>query len=429
MITQTQNQTLKQSTTLSLQAQQAVRLLAMSAEEAEAFVAAEALKNPILKPVRRPSGAAMTDVIEATAIRPETLREGLKRQLLEAGLSEQALVQGVAYLIDCLDDQGFLRDRDEIITTTGLARALGVLQSFDPAGVGACNLIDCWRLQLERAGRWTRFWSGRWTRLFAHADLIEARRFDALARRLDMPMAEIADMVRTLRELNVHPYEAPEVSAHNREPDMCLRMNENGEMEIELISDRTVQVRIDREALNTLKALKKDGVEVQYVEAQIAHAKWLREACHRRRDTMVKVTGFAVGRQYTAIMDGMAGLKPLTMREAASALSVHESTVSRAVANKLLAVPSGVIDVRDLFSSAMAHGQGDESVAALRHKIKALIEVEPAGQPYCDRVLAEKLSTQGLRVSRRNVSKHRKAMGISSATMRRRDNALEDMMV
>ena len=162
-----QKQSLRQR--LGQRGQMAVKLLGLSFDEAEALIEAEALSNPVLKPVRRTSGAPISEIIENTASGTVSLIDHLTAQMGEVFDLTSRVKTHLEYLIGSLDEQGYLRERPDWIETEAGAEAYKVLRSFDPAGVGASSLLDCFALQLQRQGEW----SDQWQALFEKADLIE----------------------------------------------------------------------------------------------------------------------------------------------------------------------------------------------------------------------------------------------------------------
>ena len=405
-------QALEQRQRLGQRGQAAVQLLGLSFEDAEAMIEAEALSNPVLQPVLRSSHAPISEVIENTVASPAGLVDHLTRQVGEIADLTAAVRAHLLYLIGCLDERGYLRDAPDWIDTADGAEAHRVLRLLDPAGVGAHDLLDCFALQLRRAGEW----SCLWRRFFDRADLIEKQDFTALAREMDIDRTQLRAMMDRLRSLSSAPGHAFNAAAPVSPPDLVVKALKSGETVVELTRERRVGVKVCREAVEALRRIEHHPEHAVYVKDQLAHARWVRHICRQRGDTLLRVARYAVAFQHEAIERGMAHLRPLTMREAAQFLDVHESTVSRAVAHKAIETPIGVLALRDLFSATS--GEGDVSVTAVRETIQRLVDAERPGRVLSDDDIAEALAPLGARLSRRSIAKHRAAMGVASARVR-----------
>ena len=413
-----QYQALEQRQRLGQRGQAAVKLLGLSFEEAEAMIEAEALSNPVLRPIIRSSGTAISEVIEATVANPVSLIDHLTHQVSqEASLSDD-LKARTQYLIGSLDERGYLSESPDWIETKEGQAALKVLQALDPAGVGARDLLECFRLQLERSGRW----SPRWAALLDHADLLEKQAFVDLTRKLSIGMGELRDQLSVLKGLEPAPGEAFNPPDTATLPDLVMRELKTGELVVELTRDRQIRVGIDRDVVAALRRIEQDPRYTDYAKAQLSHARWVRHICNQRGETLLRVARYAVVFQHEAVTQGLKHIRPLTLRAVADFLDLHESTVSRAVAHKAIETPIGVIALRDLFSGVTADGEA--SVTSVRRMIRSIIDNEVPGQVLPDEAIAARLSQKGIRLSRRCIAKHRKAMGVAGARVRRQRQAL-----
>lgn len=411
-----QKQSLRQR--LSQRGQMAVKLLGLSFEDAEALIETEALSNPVLKPVRRSSGAPISEIIENTASGTVSLIDHLTAQMGEVFDLTPRVKTHLEYLIGSLDEQGYLRERPDWIETEAGAEAYEILRSFDPAGVGASSLLDCFALQLQRQGEW----SDQWQALFEKADLMERQDFPALARHLNICMSDLRVLMDQLRTLSPDPAAGFVQNMPLAPPDLVVRTLKSGETVVELTRDREVRVAVDRDAVEALRQIESDPAHRDYVKDQLAHARWVRQICKQRGETLLSVAEYAVAIQYQAIHDGIGHVRALTMRSVAEALKVHESTISRAVAHKMIMTPIGCIALRDLFSASSCEGQ--TSVTAVRQSIQALVGAEDAASVLSDQEIADELANSGVSLSRRSVAKHRKALGVAGARERSRRHAL-----
>ncbi|MEO1039590.1 MAG: hypothetical protein AAFX09_08590 [Pseudomonadota bacterium] len=413
-----QNQALEQRQRLSQRGQAAVKLLGLSFEDAEAMIEAEALSNPALHFTRSSFGSPISEVIEATLASKPSLIEHLSSQLALIANMPEFLQAKAKFLIGCLDDRGFLRDVPDWIETRDGSAALRAVQSLEPAGIGARHLMECFALQLRRRGEW----SDMWAALFDHAELIEAQKFPELARRIGIEFGEIRAMLMTLKGLNAAPGHVFGAAPVDAPPDLVVKTLKSGELVVDLIRERQVRVGVDRRAVAALRLIEHDPEHAAYVKDQLSHARWVRHICRQRGDTLLKVARYAVALQHHAVTEGLAYIRPLTLRAAAEFLDLHESTVSRAVAHKAIETPIGVMPLRALFSGVSAEGAA--SVTSVRESIKAIIDAEKHDQVFCDADIAARLANKGVVLSRRCVAKHRNALGIAGVRVRRRRLAL-----
>jgi len=409
---------MEQRQRLGQRGQAAVQLLGLGFEDAEAMIEAEALTNPVLKPVRRSAGQPISEIIENTTSQSVSLIDHLTAQMGEQFDLCPQVKACLEYLIGSLDANGYLRDAPDWLETDAGAQAYETLRGFDPAGVGASSLLDCFALQLQRKGRW----SEQWQMLLAQADLIERQDYAALARKLGLEMSQLRDLMDQLRALSPDPAAEFSRELPLAPPDLLLRTLKSGETVVELVRDRQVRVGVDREAVQALRDIEDNPAHKAYVKDQLAHARWVRQICKQRGETLLRVAEYAVAVQYQALQEGLEHLRGLTMRSVANALKVHESTVSRAVAHKVISTPIGCIALRDLFSAATCEGQ--TSVSAVRQSIQTLVGAETASCVLSDQDIANELAQTGVKVSRRSVAKYRSAMGVASAHVRARRYAL-----
>lgn len=407
-------QALEQRQRLGQRGQAAVQLLGLSFEEAEAMIAAEVLSNPVLQPVARAASTPISEIIENTLAEAISLSDHLIRQVGELTDITPSVRECLRYLIGCLDERGYLCDQPDWIEAVDGAQALKLLRGLEPAGVGARDLLDCFALQLKREG----VWSSVWRQFFERPDLLEKQDFAALARHLGLGNTDLRAMMAKLRTLSSAPGQAFSASAPVAPPDLMVKSMKSGETLVELVHARRVRAKICPEAVEALRSIERNPNHAAYVKDQFEHARWVRRICQQRVDTLLRVARHAVAIQHEAIHQGLAAMRPLTLRETAEILDMHESTVSRAVAHKAIETPIGVIALRDLFSAPS--GKGESCVTAVRASIQKLIDGERAGRVLSDEDIASQLAPSGIRLSRRSVAKHRAAMGVAGARVRAR---------
>jgi RNA polymerase sigma-54 factor len=245
-----------------------------------------------------------------------------------------------------------------------------------------------------------------------------------LLRAVGCDREDLVDMIAELRRLDPKPgraFDAGPVEAVV--PDIFVRPGPSGLWQIELNSDVLPRVLVNREYFATVSARTRDGAEKAFLTDCLQTASWLTKSLDQRAQTILKVATEIVRQQDGFLTKGIAYLKPMTLKMVAEAIDMHESTVSRVTSNKYMATPRGLFEMKYFFTTAIASsdGAGDHSAEAVRHRIRQLIEAEPAHDVLSDDTIAEVLKReQGIDVARRTVAKYREGMNIPSSVIRRR---------
>ena len=298
--------------------------------------------------------------------------------------------------------------------------ALALVQSLDPPGVAARSLEECIALQAKAADRY----DPAMARLIANLDLLAKGRMADLKRICGVDDEDLRDMVAELRAYDPKPgcrfagEEAREVGA----PDVLVRRTGAGWM-VELNPATLPRVLVDRRYHAELKAGAADKQSRAWLSERLASASWLVKALDQRAQTITKVAAEIVKRQQAFFESGVAALRPLTLREVAEAIEMHESTVSRVTQNKSLLCERGVYDLKFFFGSGVASDSGEgASAEAVKAEIKRLIEAET--EILSDDTLVELLKARGFDLARRTVAKYREAIGLGSSIQRRRQRKM-----
>ena len=296
---------------------------------------------------------------------------------------------------------------------------LGIVQQLDPPGVGARNLRECLLLQLREEHQQETLTY----RLVDEAfdDLI-SHRWGELAKRYGLQPKEVQDAADGLARLDPKPglrfateddgYVTPDLVVEKIEGAYRVFLNDGGVPRLRLSP-------VYRE----LAADKKKfvGENKEFVTEKLNNATWLIQAIEQRRQTMLKVMNFIVDRQREFFEKGVEYLRPLTLREVADAIDMHESTVSRVTSQKHAQTPRGVLPLKFFFSSSLETTTGeDASARAVKALIQKLVSDESASRPLTDSEIVAHLKSRGIQIARRTVAKYRDQLGILSARMRRR---------
>jgi RNA polymerase sigma-54 factor len=330
-------------------------------------------------------------------------------------------------IIGLIDETGYLRaDVNELAERLGVARAaieavLGQVQLFDPSGVGARDLAECIAIQAREADRY----DPAMATLIAHLDLLAKGALPQLKRICGVDDEDMADMIRELRGYDPRPgLRFGSVVSEPVVPDLFVRPVKSG-WAIEINGATLPRLLVNRRYYTEL--VKGAAVKSRaWLSEQLAEANWLVRALDQRQRTIVKVASEIVKQQDGFFRQGVSAMRPLTLRQVADAIGMHESTVSRVTSNKYLACPRGLFELKYFFSSGIAatDGTGAASAEALKSRIAKLIEGEDGKAILSDDAIAVLLAKEGHDIARRTVVKYREAMGIGSSVQRRRQKAL-----
>ncbi len=353
----------------------------------------------------------------------QNLGDDLRAQFSSMTLTpdEEAVAE---YILGSLDGSGFLREpMEEIATALGKDRAVvdkvvALLKSFDPPGIGAKDLQECLLIQLDRRG--TRD-SVAWRILRdCYQDLLH-RRFDRITSALSIGVEEFQAAVREIGSLDPKPgRDLSTGTAPAIRPDIIVTRTEAGTFTVESNDNLLPYVRVSPRIKAMLKSKAIERKQAQYLRQQIREGEMLLNNLQFRKRTVVAVAEAIVEAQKEFFNEGPMFLKPMSMREIAEKVGVHEATVSRTVNQKYMDTPQGVHEMRYFFSSHVTDEQGHEvSTNAVKAKLKELIEAEDQHHPYSDDALAEMLRKDGFPVARRTVVKYRQMLDISNARQRK----------
>ncbi len=356
-----------------------------------------------------------------------TLAEHLEGQI--GALTSDPRIGFIArHIIGLLDDAGYLASSlDEVaddlrVELFQAEAALTLVQSLEPSGVGARNLAECIAIQAREADRYDPCMAA----LIANLDLVARGEVERLKRLCRVDDEDFADMLRELRSYNPRPGLAFAASATSTVvPDILLSDNGKGGWDIALNEDTLPKLIVNRGYFVELNAGATSRESQGWLKEKLADAHWLIRALDQRQKTILKTAAEIVRQQDGFFRRGVAELRPLTLREVAEKIEMHESTVSRVTSNKYLACARGTFELKYFFNSGVASADGEgASSAAIKARIKALIDAETAKNILSDQQLAEMLQKEGFDLARRTVAKYREAIGLGSSAERRRAKKL-----
>lgn len=363
----------------------------------------------------------------------ETLQEHLLSQLYQTLETDDPRAPLLERLIDHIDPKGFLRlDPDLGLETTagelaqelGIApemmeELLGILQDFDPSGVGCFTVKESLLLQLHHSGAEPDDLAVRI--IHDHVDLLELRDSGRLRKALGCTEEELATALGVLRHLHPAPGRAFDPEGERViKPDVVVLKGDDGGWRVYLNDEGLPRLRVNQDYKSFLAGAEakqdKDFIRDRYRSAR----DFIRGVEDRNR-TVLRVAKSIVELQLEFMEHGIERLRPMVLRDVAEATGFHESTISRVVKAKTIHTPQGLFDLNYFFSASLGSSSGDDvSATVVKHKIKALIQAEDPAKPLSDETLARLLERDGIRVARRTVNKYREELKIPPASRRRR---------
>jgi RNA polymerase sigma-54 factor len=325
-------------------------------------------------------------------------------------------------IAETIDETGYLSvPLDQIAELTGapqplVEKALELVQGLDPPGVGARSLAECLALQARAADRF----DPAMARLIDNLDLLSKGRIADLKRICGVDDEDLADMIRELRAYDPKPgCQFSGQATQDVTPDVFVRRTRGG-FAVELNQATLPRLLVNRLYYQELKSGPQDKASRAWLSECLQNANWLVKALDQRARTIVKTVSEIVKRQEGFFERGVSAMKPMTLREVAEAIGMHESTISRVTSNKYLLCDRGLYELKYFFGSgvASAEGEGGAAAEAVKAGIKELIDAET--EILSDDAIAALLKQRGFEVARRTVVKYREAMGIGSSIQRRR---------
>lgn len=351
-----------------------------------------------------------------------SLQEHLLQQSQMADIPPPAL-EAMNYLVGSLDDRGFLTQSPSDIALQSnlpleaVQEALKLLKTFDPPGIGAKDLPDCLLSQLAAQGRGTCL-AARMIR--DHFDLLTRRRIPELARKLGADPDEVQSAIEEIGKLDPAPGRRfAEDSNRVVVPDVTVE-KDGDDWKITLNSDYIPRLRISSTYRDLIAKGSLTKQERDYLRERMRSGKFLIDSIEQRQRTIERITREIINAQKEFFENGVAHLKPLTMTQIADVVGVHETTVSRAIANKYIRTPHGVFEFKYFFTPGyQAQSGAAVSNTSVKEMIADLIAIEDKGAPLSDQELVAKLQERGITIARRTVAKYREELGILPSNLRR----------
>lgn len=364
---------------------------------------------------RRPS-------LENTLTRSSSLADHLTWQLRMGNFTKEEHAIGDV-LIGNTDDNGYLQiSIEDAAFEAGVdpefaLATLHKMQDFEPPGVFARDLRECLLIQLRLEGLGESLAA---TIVADHLALVESKRFDKLAKDLRVGRDEIAEAIKIISSLEPKPgrdfattetrYVTPDVFVDKMDGEYVVSLNDDGMPRLR-VSNSYRRMLVDENGSSEAKS---------YIREKLSAAQWLIRSIHQRQSTLFKVTTSIVRFQRDFFDHGVKALRPLVLKDVANDIGMHESTVSRATANKYVHTPQGTLELKYFFTSSIRSSDGEGvSAESVKEKIKKIIDGEDPRRPYSDQHIAQVLAAESIEIARRTVAKYREMMGILPSSRRR----------
>ncbi len=339
------------------------------------------------------------------------------------------------FIIGNINEQGYLDcGTDEIaegleVSVEDVERVLGVIHTFDPPGIGARDLRECLMIQLQQLQEPPRDLALQVVR--NHMEDLTKRRFSSITRSLGISDDELKEVMQLIEHLQPHPGSVSvsdytdlltlDAEVSYITPDLIVE-KVGDEWIVSLTEGNTPGLRVNKTYVKLLKDSRGNGKEEvrDYVSKKLNDARWLINAIHQRRTTMLKVGNYIVRKQMPFFEKGPAHLKPMVLQDVADAVEMHVSTISRVSNGKYMQTPHGVFELKYFFDSRVTTEAGEDvSARSVKERISQLIAEEDKANPLSDQEIAEVLGKDGLRIARRTVAKYRDQLGINSQRYRK----------
>lgn len=429
-----QNQKFLQKMALTPQMRQSLNILGMSINDLAEYVDFAVSQNPFLQKLidQTSRDRHKKDHIshslepsqgyEKTLKQDENPRLSLLSQVKLAGITDDEL-EIAEYLIYEMDDNGYIDiDIEEAAGDLGvdaeeIHKCLSHIKSMEPAGIGACDIRECLKLQLERQGKKD---SLEYRIVSSFLNEVAQENIEKIVNTLKADKPKVKEAVSAIKKLNPRP--ASTILARESErviPELVVSLKNN-----------KVRLELNRGSVPGLKLYNpyekdfdiiKDPEARNFMRENMNAARGLIDNLKRREDTMCKVADYILNFQRDALADGAFHIKSLTIKDVAHATNFHQSTISRAVSNKYIKVNDKVMSLDTLLSHGIKKANGElTSKTSVKKSIEALVKNEDSSRPVNDSEICRRLKEEGINISRRTVAKYRSSLRILPAHLRKK---------
>lgn len=355
----------------------------------------------------------------------KSLYEHLMDQLKTSGCPRKIAV-AAGDIIGNLSDEGYFLDTfAEVAEEIGaeeedVENALALVQTFDPAGIGARNLKECIRLQLAQFEVDKCYIDLIVELLEKHEKELIAYKYDEIRQSLSIEQDTFDYLIFLMRKTDPKPgLNFGSGTNHAIKPDVYI-VKKDKEYDIILNEEGIPALRMNSYYLNLLKNKSLDGDTKEYIEEKVKNALWLIKSLNKRQKAIYRVVKVLTEVQGDYLEKGINYLKPLKLKDVAETTGLHESTVSRVTSGKYAMTQQGLIELKSFFVKGLDTDMGDMSTQKVKGMLKDVVDSENPDKPYSDQRIVELLNGQGINIARRTVAKYREEMGIPTKSQRKR---------
>ena len=405
--------------------QESMHILQMSIVELKGLIENELESNPTIEEeqysgpkLSRPNEDEYSNM-ESILTKPPTLREHLIRQLMIEAKTPIYIEIGQE-VIGNIDDDGYLKaTAEEMAESLGMALAeveevIAMVQGFEPYGICARDLRECLLLQLKAKGKKD---SLCWKIIEGYLPECGKKQFLNIAKTLGVSVEEVKDCIHKISGLEPKPGRKYQDNRNDQRiiPDIFIKKIDD-EYTISTNQFDLRPLRVNSSYKDMLKDANCDQKTRDYINEKLKSANFLIKCIRERQETMQRIMEFLMREQIECIEKGRSYLRPLTFKDMAKVIGRHESTVSRAIANKYVDTPSGIYELREFFSRELAN---NDSATSVKLELKDMIDKENKTKPVSDQKLQKILEDKGIKISRRAIAKYREEMKIPPSHLRK----------
>ncbi len=352
----------------------------------------------------------------------ERLHDRLMKELLFLGLDEK--VMGICEIIVCsLNNDGYITSHEADIamaagcTVMEVRSTVELVQGLNPPGIAARDLRERLLLQLDRSGRRD---SIAWRIVANHLDDLAKNLLPKIARALQLTLPELKVAIAEIQGLNPHIVTEEASPWDYVREEIIVSEDDYGDLALQVCNDHLPSLRISQQYRELLHDPRTAEDVRDYIKQKVRAAAYLISSVIQRQSTIDKIAHVILDVQQQFFREGQNAMKPLTMAQVAERAGVHETTISRTVADKFLRCKWGIFPMKHFFSSGFTNANGEEvSSVAVKSAIRRLIDAEDATDPLSDSQLVSLLAGQGLKVARRTIAKYRESIGIPASNLRK----------
>ncbi|MEV9641715.1 RNA polymerase factor sigma-54 [Mammaliicoccus sciuri] len=411
---------------MTTELRQAIELLQLSTYDLEQYIREQELENPLIELKESDRNESFQERISTKSSgngaeqqdwvkqQEESKRDQLIKQV-NVSFPDSETRQLLKAIIHNLDDNGYLSTDMQFMDPSRIELGIELLQQIGPPGIGARNLQECLLLQVRRSDTYPELVE---TFIGDHLTLIAERKWEKIAKSMGISLLQVNELHDYVLTLNPRP--CPELSLVTTEfmiPDIVVEETE-GKLSFHLNDRGLPKIGLQREYVSSLQGKSELS---SYLSEYHKKAQWLLSSIEQRRHTIIRIVTEMLKKQESFFKEGFAALQPMTLKDIADSIEMHESTVSRAVSNKVMQTPVGSFEMRSLFTSKLSGQDGDSiSQSAVKSLLQALIAKEDKRKPLSDQKIADYfIKERGITVSRRTISKYREELQIPSSSKRK----------